>query len=83
MPDDTQTPPSELPPSDQTWGTDPFSGAKSFMEDWATMIFEFYNSLRKRGFSDEQALGLAQLWQTQYWGAILAIWYGGKSKKSD
>lgn len=79
MDDETENPPKELPPSDQPWDANQFTDARNFMDDWAGIIFEFYRSLCKRGFSDSQALSLAQLWQTQYWGIILALWYGGKS----
>jgi len=82
MPDDTKTPPNELPPSDQPWGED-LTAVQEYMANVARIVFEYYNSLCEAGLSKTEALLLSQLFQTQYWAIVLNIIYHGKGKTSD
>jgi len=82
MPDDTKTPPNELPPSDQAWGID-MTTIREFLSNTAQIVFEYYNSLCESGMSRTEAIVLAQLFQTQYLAVVLNIIHGGKPRKND
>ena len=82
MADDTQTPPNELPPSDQPW-IDPSSALTEFVAKSADIIFEYYNRLCELGLTKDVALALTQVFSAQYWALWLSIVYRGKSKTSD
>ena len=82
MPDNTQTPPNELPPSDQTW-VDSTAALAEFISKSADIIFEYYNRLCELGLSKDVALALTQVFSAQYWALWLSIVYRGKSKTSD
>ena len=82
MPDDTKTPPNELPPSDQPWGND-IATVQEYMANVARIVFEYYNSLCEAGLNKTEALLLAQLFQAQYWSVVLNIIFRGKSKTND
>ena len=88
MPDDTKTPPNELPPSDQPWGKNELSDGdiatiQEFLSNSARIVFDYYNSLCELGLNRTEAFALAQLFQTQYWAVVLNTIYRGKSKTSD
>ena len=82
MPDDIETPPNELPPSDQPWG-EKIVTTQEYLSNVARLISEYYNGLCEAGLSRGEALILAQLFQAQYWAVVLNIIYRGKSKPSD